>query len=191
MMSLAWRGSRCWLECQVGGDFHATCTGSNHRFCPESNEICQAQCWTTFESNNHIVPLYGYDKVGEWQKSLPEILNTSRSSYFKHGYAIEAPGFKVDTTGVNMLIDAYNTDTLPHVPVCRSRNAVVGPVEAWSTRFACTCGDWMSNETAIFLDSIQMGHLSLDYKKGWASETYLHICPEVTSNPCKCPSLHR
>ncbi|KAF8848406.1 hypothetical protein BDZ45DRAFT_284150 [Acephala macrosclerotiorum] len=178
MMSAAWRGSRCWLECQVGGDFHTTCKGSDHRFCPNANEICQAQCWTTFETGNHIVPLYGYDKVGDWQNTLPQVLNSSRNSYFKHGNAIEAPGFKVDTTNVTMLMEECDTDRV-QLPVCRSRNAVVGPVESKSKNFACTCGDWMSNETAIVMDTIQMGYQSLDFTKGWASETYLHTCPEA------------
>ncbi|CZR68438.1 uncharacterized protein PAC_18337 [Phialocephala subalpina] len=178
MMSAAWRGSRCWLECQVGGDFHATCKGSDHRFCPNVNEICQAQCWTTFEVGNHIVPLYGHDKVGDWQETLPDILNSSRNSYFKHGNVLEPPGLNAGTTNVTELMDAYDTDTI-QLPVCRSRNAVVRPVEASSKSFACSCGNWMSNETAGFLDTIQMGHKSLDYTKGWAAETFLHICPET------------
>jgi len=78
------------------------------------------------------------------------------------------------------------------LPVCRSNQLVMGDFHhktlhvGWredDKKAPCTCGDWRSNETASFMDSIGYGrkqNLS-PYDKN-AVDTLTHQCPRVSSS---------
>ncbi|KUJ10950.1 uncharacterized protein LY89DRAFT_252722 [Mollisia scopiformis] len=182
LTSAAWRGSICYLTCQVGG-IRATCNNTNEdmRCCPTNNEVCQVQCWSTLTTGNHEVPLYGYDKLGKWGTSVEAVMNGSRHSYDIFGNFLEKPAPQATVSDwMRDFPDPFTSKV--QIPVCRSRNLIVQPLEHPDENiknFGCTCGGWMSNETSQFLDVISMGRQSMAYKHGWLKETLTGTCMRV------------
>lgn len=182
LISAAWRGSHCYQTCQQGGEFHASCRGSDSRWCPNVNEICQAECWTTLKSNNHETPLYGLNELEKWNVTAIQMMNGSYQSYVSQRNRLVNPMENPEAADWLKFNDPLGT-TL-QLPTCRSRNVVVSALEKkQGQNFPCTCGDWMSSDSRAFLNSISMGEKSADYQQGWAQETFRSICLKVCHDP--------
>lgn len=184
LTSAAWRGSVCYMTCQLGFTFRATCNQKNDtsRICPNEHELCQAQCWSTLEKDNYASPLYGHDKLHKWGSSVHAAMNASRQHYEILGNFLEKSTENTTLSDWMMnLVDPLNSNL--QLPICRSRNLVVQALEHPDKdfpNFPCTCGNWMSSDTAVVLDAISMGRNSSAYRHGLLKGTLLSTCPVVS-----------
>ena len=124
------------------------------------------------------------DRLASWDIDFKEILMNSYAKYrsTKHdlpeiGKGIVEP-FKPVKSGNELL----------ELPVCVTSQLELTdfPKHGSHNRlFPCTCGDWRSNETQIFMEELGFGKSQPGYKSKAAKDLFTLSCPKVSNHPSR------
>ncbi|TAQ89104.1 hypothetical protein B7494_g2591 [Chlorociboria aeruginascens] len=172
----------CYLKCETGLQSKMLCNDDgphqDERYCPDNRTSCQEQCWTNTKYNNYEITLHGKDKLAGYGLSPQEVAESSFENYINNGFQ-----FNVTQVLDNPDFDETSANTLS-LPVCMSRMTKITDFEPeaqyfdyhphLNTQFPCVCGNWMANETRLFMDQIEMG---IDGRSESTRQTFTEICP--------------
>ena len=136
---------------------------------------------------SHEAEVYGLQHLKKYDLTIQDVMNSSYKHYQRtHGGEMVTSQSILESLMRNM--NARGRAIA--LPVCRSaqipmndyRSTWKHPTGAFALsdkHLPCTCGDWRSNETALFINSIGLGLESRDFASGLAEKLYEKICPRV------------
>jgi hypothetical protein len=204
LITLAMQNSHCYQKCSCApdGSALALCTTREgkalYRSCPPdpNNCACQVECWKVIAgkwdllwSSSHVDALYGQSALSKYELTIEAVMNSSYENYRKthNDRLLTSEGL------VGSLVDRfYEGGRAVALPTCASGQVIMGDYKkkGWvrgvarkfipdDKYFPCTCGDWRSNETALFMDAVGMGIGSSDYRAGTVKDIFTNVCPRV------------
>lgn len=136
LLSLAWRNVGCYVKCSHGAS---------------SSYGCTKQCW----AKDKEVPVYGWDKVGEWPWNFNqgEIVPYSVKQY-KMGDAENLPTRPWTLSPFDS--NTATSQAIPILPVCENPPS---PLERVNDKFPCVCGNIYGSRSAVFWASMNLANL--------------------------------
>jgi hypothetical protein len=162
-------------------------------FCPrpdtEPTKICIAARWYLAQSKSHDTPMVAIDKIEDFQYgfygfTLDDLLLESYESYKERGNrrsdTMDQQIFKpLEKKKFHMPVCEYEDRNLLTVTkgVPLTRQAWPGLSWAYNWEFPAICGNHAGNETADFLDALNLG-----------PDSYLHTGP--ANNRCSPDKLN-
>jgi hypothetical protein len=125
------------------------------------------------------VKLVGLEQLESWDVDFRDILIKSYHAYRNAELGLEGSD--------KIFHKSYKTkDQLLELPTCASPQVDMGDFKknGWHNRlFPCTCGDWRSNETQIFMNQLGFGISQPGFKSDLAKELLTRDCPGVRNSP--------
>lgn len=180
-MSSIWEDGKCYQKCVCktdGSAWNFCDTRSNNaaakfRYCPDDC-ACQLQCLSSnMDGRKNEVELIGLEQLESWDVDFRDILIKSYHQYRENG-----PGLEKSDRG--LLYKSHSE--LFELPTCVSYQLDMGDLKETgrhNNHFPCTCGDWRSNETQIFMRQLGFGMFQPGYKTDQAKELLTRDCPAV------------
>ena len=198
LISASWASMKNYLKCSCGRkDYKESCKSkypnAQYRYCPDDKYqcSCQVQGWTYQEHGNHETELLGFNVLEKYGLNITQVLKSTYDNYRKFGNNPPPPMIGPDMA----LTGAISGLSLPtcasnHIHLSDFDNKKDGGRD-WKRhqQLSCTCGDWRSNETEIFMGRIRMGAGQADMVTGRMQETFEQVCPRVRDPLFKAPSL--
>jgi hypothetical protein len=148
-----------WKKCQKEVPLNII---SGNRVCNNDGYACQTACWTAKPYNNREIPLRQHEALGRYRLSLAKVRDTSVRNYEFRGNSDRGVPAK---NYIGSVLGSGNPRSQLALPTCKSSQLRMGDYnnkfhtdfKSDNRRFPATCGDWRSNETALFLSSIGFG----------------------------------
>jgi len=179
---------KAWNKCKKNTPRNVR---SGNRVCTKDGHACQTACWTNRPNNNREIPLLKNEALrrSRYNLTLDIVRDTSIANYEFRGNSdrgVPLNNFMAATIGDS------NPKSQLALPVCKSEQMVLGDYHnkkinmenrEFNRRFPSTCGDWRSNETAEFVNSIGFGPTQALQSDANARNTLTVFAPHV-SPPC-------
>jgi hypothetical protein len=185
LITTSWEDGRCYQKCVCKDDGSATNLCSNedanakYRLCPNDGKgcACQLQCLSTnMDKRKNEVQLLGMEQLASWDVDFMKVLVKSYATYRT------TKGILPDIDR-SLLKSVKTHGDLLELPTCASSQLDMGDFrkdEKHNSLFPCTCGDWRSSETQIFMKQLGFGKFQPGYKTELAEELFTHDCPRVS-----------
>lgn len=128
------------------------------------------------DARKNEVKLIGLEELESWNVDFRDILINSYLTYRKMGPRLEEGDKDFDKS--------YKTEgELLELPTCVSSQLNMGDFKnnGWHNNlFPCTCGDWRSSETQIFMNQLGLGMFQPGFKTDQAKQLLTRDCPGVS-----------
>jgi hypothetical protein len=205
LITFSWKHSKCYEKClcsKEDGSALRLCSIRDpkalFRYCPDDGKgcACQLHCYTSIlDGPNQEVELLGRDQLELWGVDFDDVLIKSYDKYRK-----------IDTerlpTDKGFIESVELKESIFELPTCASSQISLRdegtkgqkpknpdeskkPGKRINQHFPCTCGNWRSDETRIFLEALGLGRFQPDYKSGAVKELFTKDCPGVSYSACR------
>jgi len=199
LISNTWEDGKCYQKClcKEDGSTSKFCNTlgkdaeAKFRYCPNDPYgcACQLQCFSSnMDASKNEAKLVGIEQLKLWDIDFRDVLIKSYHTYRNADLSLEGSG--------EIFYKSYKTkDQLLELPTCASPQVDMGDFKKdgrHNRLFPCTCGDWRSNETQIFMNQLGFGISQPGFKSDTAKELLTRDCPGVRiSPPVKINPPHR